>query len=79
MSIQHVSLRQLRVFETAAATVRSPKPPSCCTSRSPGSQCTSRNWKSTPGCPLFERLGKKLFVTEAGQELLARAREILRS
>jgi DNA-binding transcriptional LysR family regulator len=31
------------------------------------------------GLPLFERLGKKLFVTEAGQELLARAREILRS
>jgi DNA-binding transcriptional LysR family regulator len=28
---------------------------------------------------LFERIGKKLHVTEAGQELLARVREILRS
>jgi DNA-binding transcriptional LysR family regulator len=29
--------------------------------------------------PLFERIGRKLYVTEAGQELLARTREILRA
>jgi len=31
------------------------------------------------GLPLFERIGRKLYVTEAGQELLARTREILRA
>jgi DNA-binding transcriptional LysR family regulator len=31
------------------------------------------------GLPLFERIGRKLHVTEAGQELLARTREILRA
>ena len=31
------------------------------------------------GLPLFERIGRKLYVTEAGQELLVRAREILRA
>lgn len=31
------------------------------------------------GLPLFERIGKKLFITEAGQELLTHARELLRS
>jgi DNA-binding transcriptional LysR family regulator len=31
------------------------------------------------GMPLFERIGRKLYVTEAGQELLSRARDILRA
>jgi DNA-binding transcriptional LysR family regulator len=31
------------------------------------------------GLPLFERLGKKLFVTQAGAELLTHVREILRT
>jgi len=35
--------------------------------------------ETSAGLPLFERIGRKLYVTEAGQELLARAREILRA
>jgi DNA-binding transcriptional LysR family regulator len=35
--------------------------------------------ESHAGLPLFERVGRKLFVTEAGQELLVRAREVIRS
>jgi len=35
--------------------------------------------EASAGLPLFERIGRKLYVTEAGQELLARAREILRA
>ena len=31
------------------------------------------------GLPLFERIGRKLYVTDAGQELLVHAREILRA
>jgi len=71
MSIQHVSLRQLKVFEMAAATG----------SFSKAAELLHhiKELEINAGLPLFERLGKKLFVTEAGQELLARAREILRS
>jgi len=66
MSIQHVSLRQLRVFE-AAASNRS------------FSKAAETLHLTQPGLPLFERIGRKLYVTEAGQELLARTREILRA
>jgi len=35
--------------------------------------------ETNAGMPLFERIGRKLYVTEAGQELLTRARDILRA
>src|SRR5580658_7647524 len=35
--------------------------------------------ETNAGLPLFERIGKKLYITEAGQELLTRAREMLRA
>jgi DNA-binding transcriptional LysR family regulator len=35
--------------------------------------------ETNAGLPLFERIGRKLYVTEAGQELLTRARDILRA
>jgi len=35
--------------------------------------------ETSAGLPLFERIGRTLYVTEAGQALLARTREILRA
>jgi LysR family transcriptional regulator, low CO2-responsive transcriptional regulator len=79
MSLQHVSLRQLRVFE-AAATLRSfSKTAALLHLTQPGVSMHIKQLESNTGLPLFERIGKKLFITEAGQELLTRAREILRS
>lgn len=79
MSLQHVSLRQLRVFE-AAATLRSfSKTAELLHLTQPGVSMHIKELESNTGLPLFERIGKKLFITEAGQELLTRAREILRS
>lgn len=79
MSIQHVSLRQLKVFEMAAATGSFSKAAALLHLTQPGVSMHIKELEINAGLPLFERLGKKLFVTEAGQELLARAREILRS
>jgi len=79
MSIQHVSLRQLKVFEMAAATGSFSKAAELLHLTQPGVSMHIKELEINAGLPLFERLGKKLFVTEAGQELLARAREILRS
>jgi DNA-binding transcriptional LysR family regulator len=79
MSIQHVSLRQLRVFEAAASNRSFSKAAQLLHLTQPGVSMHIKELESNAGLPLFERLGKKLHVTEAGQELLARVREILRS
>ncbi len=79
MSLQHVSLRQLRVFE-AAATARSfSRAAEVLHLTQPGVSMHIKELEANAGLPLFERIGKKLYVTEAGQELLARARDVLRA
>jgi DNA-binding transcriptional LysR family regulator len=79
MSIQHVSLRQLRVFEAAATHLSFSAAAEVLHLTQPGVSMHIKELEISAGLPLFERLGKKLFVTEAGQELLTRAREILRT
>jgi LysR family transcriptional regulator, low CO2-responsive transcriptional regulator len=79
MSIQHVSLRQLRVFEAAASNRSFSKAAALLHLTQPGVSMHIKELETNAGLPLFERIGKKLYVTEAGQELLARSREILRA
>jgi DNA-binding transcriptional LysR family regulator len=79
MSLQHVSLRQLRVFETAATLRSFSKTAEVLHLTQPGVSMHIKELESNAGLPLFERMGKKISVTEAGQELLTRAREVLRS
>lgn len=79
MSIQHVSLRQLRVFEAAASSRSFSKAAESLHLTQPGVSMHIKELETNAGLPLFERIGRKLYVTEAGQELLGRAREILRA
>jgi LysR family transcriptional regulator, low CO2-responsive transcriptional regulator len=79
MSIQHVSLRQLRVFEAAATNRSFSKAAEYLHLTQPGVSMHIKELEANAGLPLFERIGRKLYVTEAGQELLARTREILRA
>jgi len=79
MSIQRVSLRQLKVFEAAATNRSFSKAAKILQLTQPGVSMHIKELESNAGLPLFERVGKRLFVTEAGQELLSRAREILRA
>ena len=79
MSIQHVSLRQLRVFEAAATHRSFSKAAVSLHLTQPGVSMHIKELETSAGLPLFERIGRKLYVTEAGQELLARTREILRA
>jgi LysR family transcriptional regulator, low CO2-responsive transcriptional regulator len=79
MSIQRVSLRQLRVFEAAATNRSFSKAAEILHLTQPGVSMHIKELETNAGLPLFERVGKRLFVTEAGQELLSRAREILRA
>lgn len=79
MSIQHVSLRQLRVFEAAAISRSFSRAADTLHLTQPGVSMHIKELETHAGLPLFERIGKKLYLTEAGEELLARAREILRT
>jgi DNA-binding transcriptional LysR family regulator len=79
MSIQHVSLRQLRVFEAAASNCSFSKAAAVLHLTQPGVSMHIKELETSAGLPLFERIGRKLYVTEAGQELLARTRDILRA
>jgi DNA-binding transcriptional LysR family regulator len=79
MSIQHVSLRQLRVFEAAATHRSFSRAAETLHLTQPGVSMHIKELEISAGLPLFERIGRKLYVTEAGQELLARTREILRA
>ena len=79
MSIQHVSLRQLKVFEAAAAHRSFSKAAQLLHLTQPGVSMHIKELEINAGLPLFERVGKRLFLTEAGQELLGRTREILRA
>jgi DNA-binding transcriptional LysR family regulator len=79
MSIQHVSLRQLRVFEAAASNRSFSRAAESLHLTQPGVSMHIKELEASAGLPLFERIGRKLYVTEAGQELLARTREILRA
>jgi DNA-binding transcriptional LysR family regulator len=79
MSIQHVSLRQLRVFEAAATNGSFSKAAESLHLTQPGVSMHIKELETNAGLPLFERIGRKLYVTEAGRELLARARDILRA
>lgn len=79
MSIQHVSLRQLRVFEAVATVGSFSKVAESLHLTQPGVSMHIKELETNAGLALFERVGKKLHITEAGQELLTRAREILRT
>jgi LysR family transcriptional regulator, low CO2-responsive transcriptional regulator len=79
MSIQRASLRQLRVFEAAATHRSFSKAAEILHLTQPGVSMHIKELEANAGLALFERIGKKLYVTEAGQELLTRAREMLRA
>ncbi len=79
MSMQHASLRQLKVFEAAATRRSFSQAAAALHLTQPGVSMHIKELEAHVGLPLFERVGRKLFVTEAGRELLVRAREIIRA
>jgi len=79
MTMRHVTFRQLRVFESAARNLSFSRAASELHLTQPGVSMHIKELESSAGLPLFERVGKKLFVTEAGRELLHHAHEALRA
>jgi DNA-binding transcriptional LysR family regulator len=72
-----ISLRQLQVFESVARHLNHSKAAAELFLSQPAVSMQIKQAESAVGLPLFEQVGKKLFLTEAGRELLRYSRSIL--
>jgi len=79
MPLHHATLRQLKVFEAAARNLSFSRAADELHLTQPGVSMQVKELEDHAGLPLFERIGRKMHITEAGRELLARTHEILRA
>jgi len=78
MPMRHVTLRQLRVFEAVARHRSFSRAAGELHLTQPAVSMQVKSLEQQTGMPLFEQIGKKIFLTEAGQELYARAHAVAR-
>lgn len=72
-----ISLRQLQVFESVARHLNHSRAAAELYLSQPAVSMQIKQAESAVGLPLFEQVGKKLFLTEAGREMLHYSRSIL--
>lgn len=72
----HITLRQLQVFEAAARHLSFSRAARELHLSQPGVSMQIKQLEETLGRPLFEQLGKKLFLTEVGREVLRASQAI---
>ena len=76
MTLRHVTLRQLRVFEAVARNLSFSRASRELHLTQPGISMQVKKLEEQVGLPLFERIGKKTFLTEAGAELHRHSRVV---
>lgn len=72
----HLTLRQLQVFESAARHLSFSRAAKELHLSQPGVSMQIKQLEVSIGRPLFEQLGKKLFLTEVGREVLRASQAI---
>jgi len=72
-----ISLRQLQVFESVARHMSHSRAAAELFLSQPAVSMQLKQVEQTIGLPMFEQAGKKLFLTDAGRELLHYARSVL--
>lgn len=72
----HVTLRQLAIFNMVADKLSYTQAASELHLTQPAVSLQVRKLEDSVGLPLFEQLGKQIYLTQAGQELLRYSREI---
>ncbi len=72
-----LSLRQLQVFESVARHLNHSRAAAELFLSQPAVSMQIKQAEQTIGMPLFEQVGKKLFLTEAGREMLHYSRSII--
>lgn len=73
----HLTLRQLKVFESVARHLSHSRAAEALHLTQPAVSMQIKQLEESIGLPLLEQLGKKLYLTEAGEELQRYARNIL--
>lgn len=76
--MKHATLRQLKVFEAVARLMSYSRAAEELHLTQPAVSTQVRKLEEHAGCALFEQLGKKIFLTAAGTELLHHSRLIIR-
>ena len=77
--MRNVTLRQLQIFVAAADSLSFSRASTQLHLSQPAVSMQIRQLEHSAGLPLFERLGKRLHLTHAGEELLGYARQALRA
>lgn len=72
----HLTLRQLKVFEAVARLSSFSRAAEALHLSQPAVSMQVRQLEEGVGLPLFEQLGKKIFLTEAGQEVFHYSRAV---
>jgi DNA-binding transcriptional LysR family regulator len=73
----HLSLRQLQIFESVARHLSHSSAATELFLSQPAVSMQIKQAEQVIGLPLFEQTGKKLFLTEAGREMLHYARSVM--
>ena len=76
MTLRHATLRQLQVFEAVARQLSFSRAAAELHLSQPAVSMQVKLLEAQAGLPLFERIGKKVFLTEAGTELHQHSRVI---
>ncbi|MGH6629465.1 MAG: LysR family transcriptional regulator, partial [Burkholderiales bacterium] len=78
MPLRHASLRQLRVFSTVARTLSFSAAARELHLTQPAVSQQVKHLEEHAGLPLFEQIGRRVHLTEAGRELQARSQAVAR-
>ncbi|MEO8485659.1 MAG: LysR family transcriptional regulator [Betaproteobacteria bacterium] len=75
--MKNATLRQLKVFQTVAEHLSFSRAAEALHLTQPAVSAQIRELEGHAGLPLFERLGRRVYLTAAGTELVAQSRAIL--
>jgi DNA-binding transcriptional LysR family regulator len=75
--LRNVTVRQLQIFSSAARSLSFSRTSEELHLTQPAVSMQIKQLEDTAGLPLFERVGKKLFLTQAGQEVQRCAQQVL--
>jgi DNA-binding transcriptional LysR family regulator len=74
--LKRVTLRQLRIFEAAARHLSFSRAANELALTQPAVSMQMKQLEGAAGTPLFEHIGKRIYLTQAGGELLRHARAV---
>jgi DNA-binding transcriptional LysR family regulator len=77
--LRDATLRQLQTFDVAARTLSFSRTSEAVHLSQPAVSMQMKALEELVGVPLFERIGRRLHLTAAGEELARHAREVLRA